>query len=105
MNLEIVQNDMDTPFVTICMTQRIHQVDEESACLSQTLDPNQTARSGIECPRQVTFLILPRRHDLLLLSLKHPVVADFWVEMDINFVLIQQNLVRRQVVAQSRDFV
>jgi hypothetical protein len=68
MDFEVVQNEMDTPFSTIGMTERIDQGDEESACFPWTLDPKQTARAGIERPRQVMLLILPGRHDFLLLS-------------------------------------
>ena len=38
------------------------------------------------------LLVLPRRDDAFLLPLAHTVRADFWVQVDVDFILIKHDV-------------
>jgi hypothetical protein len=75
--------------------------------LSSGRRDQQCASSPVERSRHMPLLIAPRRDDFRLMAANHPRAADLGIEMDIDFVLENNRLVRQQArdqVADRRQF-
>ena len=55
------------------------------------------SRGPVKRSGQVSFDIISRRHDLRLFTFDHPHRSDFGIGVDIDFILKDNGLVRRQV--------
>ena len=70
MDLEVVEDDVNTTSISIADGyQAMNKKEEQRAIFAFSFDPGELTRAGIQCPGQVTLLVLTRRQDLLLLAL------------------------------------
>ncbi|ECF6075139.1 helix-turn-helix domain-containing protein [Salmonella enterica subsp. houtenae] len=46
----------------------------------------------MQCACQIMLLVLSRRGDAFLLPFRHPVSANFWVQVDVDFILIKHRM-------------
>lgn len=79
------------------------QQHKQRRSLAASFDHNQFFRLSLLSAQQITLLVSTRRKHMLLLAAKHPVIAEFGVQMDIDLILPNDHLIGRQVSLKPLD--
>ena len=78
-------------------------VNEQLAAFLFSFDPNQLACLGVQSTCQITLFVLARCEDGFLLARHHPVRADFRIQVNVDFVLIDGHFIVGQRFEQRMN--
>lgn len=92
MDYVIIHDQRDGFCPPVSGFQVLQQTDKQHRTFAVATYIADFTRSTVQCPGQVVFFILPRRYHAFLLPAKLPVCTDFWIEMDIHFILIKDRM-------------
>src|SRR5687768_6364758 len=96
----VVQDEVDAPRVRVQLTELLEKSQEELRVLAVGCDEPQPGAVRDEGTRHIPLLVPSRRDNDPLVTGQHPVTADAWVEMDVDLVLVEEDLITRQVPTQ-----
>jgi hypothetical protein len=89
----VVEDDMDAFSVSIVLSQFLKKLNEEVCVLLGRSHPYDRAVTGIQCPSNVSLLVLSRSDDETLMTVVHPIQPDLRIEMDVDLIFEDSNLV------------
>lgn len=106
MDYVIIHDQRDGFCPPVSSFQVLQQTDKQHRTFAVATYIADFTRFTVQCPGQVVFFILPRRYHAFLLPAKLPVCTDFWIEMDIHFIVIKDRMfctafVQRAVIFSS----
>ncbi len=90
----VVQNYVDPFCIRIFSFYFLQQFQEQIAVFPFAFDHNQFAVFSIECSGEVSLFVLARCKYFFLCPAIHPVQTDFRVQMDIDFIFVNENFAR-----------
>jgi hypothetical protein len=90
MDAVVVDNEMDPA----------KEAEEQEAVLTVAFDPCELACCGNQSTGEVSLLVASRSRDVVLLPGQRPVGPNLGIETDVDFVEVQSNLARSEVVDQ-----
>jgi hypothetical protein len=79
---------------------KIPQIRRSEAVLPVALDPCELAGFGIESVGEVALVVASRSPDIVLLPGQRPVWPNLGIEVNVDFVDVEGDLTRREVVNQ-----
>ena len=93
----VVQNHVNVFCVCVVLSQFRKQLDEEERVLLVRSGPHQRAISCVQRSGNIGFLVLARCNHLALVAPVHPIQPNLRVEMDIDFIFVDNHLIRRKL--------
>src|SRR6266852_2804057 len=88
----IVDHQMDLPSARIARREQSQQLAKQEGILAPATGDVQFSGAHVERSSQVELLVLAGRHDSSLSAAKHPVAPDPRVQVDIDFVTVEDGL-------------
>ena len=100
-NAVVVQDQMDVFCVGIVTFHNCpHLIDKQLTVLVITFNECHFASMSIQCSRQIMFLVLAGSEYRFLHPTRHPVVPDFGIQMNVDFIHVEDNLAFRKRIDQ-----
>jgi hypothetical protein len=99
----VVEDDVDLASLVVDLLQGSQKVKKQPARLAVSFNVDHALALRIIGPGNVAFLVLPRSHDDSLGSREHPVWADSRIQMDVDFVGMDEDLPCRQRTFQTTE--
>jgi hypothetical protein len=97
----VVENEMDPTSVPVRLGHEfVKEVQKQEAVLPVPFDPCELAGFGIESAGEITLLVASRSADVLSPPGQRPLRPKLGIEVNVNFVEVQNDLTRSEVVNQ-----
>ncbi len=85
----VVDDEHDTPGTPVNAFELVEQVDEQQGVLSLVLNAHDAPALCVQRTGKVIFAVLPGGSHRVLVRAGHPARANAWIEVDIDFVGIE----------------
>ena len=102
-NSIVVDNKMNAARVAIADAESKEEQREECAVLLRSIDPCHLLIVRGQCASNVALHVLTGRNDATLMSAKHPIATDAWVQMNVDFIRIEHGLASRRARCERTE--
>jgi len=102
---EVVADDVDGPRVGVLSDERVEHGAEERAVLLGRFDPGDPASLDVPRASEIVLLILAGREHPALVAAIHPIEADLGIEMNVDFIGVENWLLVGAGAAQTQQLI